>query len=82
MQTLTSPKDMLTLMALAGHTNRTRFRKTVLQPLIDADLIELTIPDKPRSSKQRYRLTELGQELLKQQGKEQSWLSILGKRLR
>lgn len=61
MQASTSPVDMLTLMALAGYTNRTRFRKTVLQPLIDADLMELTIPDKPRSSKQRYRLTELGQ---------------------
>ncbi|MBL7211148.1 MAG: ATP-binding protein [Desulfobacteraceae bacterium] len=72
MQASTSPVDMLTLMALAGHTNRTRFRKTILQPLIDADLMELTIPDKPRSSKQRYRLTELGQELLKRQGKEQS----------
>ena len=72
MRALTSPVDMLTLMALAGHTNRTRFRKTVLQPLIDTDLMELTIPDKPRSSKQRYRLTELGQELLIRQGKEQS----------
>ncbi|MBI9082792.1 MAG: putative DNA binding domain-containing protein [Desulfobacterales bacterium] len=72
MQALTSPKDMLTLMALAGHTNRTRFRKTVLQPLIDANLVELTIPAKPRSSKQRYRLTERGRELLKQQGQEPS----------
>lgn len=72
MQASTSPVDMLTLMALAGHTNRTRFRKAILQPLIDADLMELTIPDKPRSSKQRYRMTELGQELLKRQGKEQS----------
>ena len=70
MQASTSPVDMLTLMALAGHTNRTRFRKTILQPLIDADLMALTIPDKPRSSKQRYHLTELGQELLKRQGKE------------
>jgi len=31
-----------------------------------------SVPDKLRSSKQRYRLTELGQELLKRQGKEQS----------
>ena len=72
LQALTLPKDMLTLMDLAGHTNRTRFRKTVLQPLIEATLVELTIPDKPRSSKQRYRLTGLGRELLKHQSREQA----------
>lgn len=67
MKAATSPVDMLTLMSLAGHTNRTRFRKTILQPMIDANLMELTIPDKPRSSKQRYRLSELGRELIKRE---------------
>ena len=33
-----------------------------------ADRIEMTIPDKPRSSKQRYRLTPAGSEYLKQIG--------------
>jgi ATP-dependent DNA helicase RecG len=27
---------------------------------MEAGLVEMTIPDKPRSSKQRYRLTDLG----------------------
>ncbi len=58
--------DLLALMVSAGHTNRTRFRKAVLKPLIAAELIEMTNPDKPRSSKQRYRLTEKGIRLLEE----------------
>jgi len=61
------PVDVTALMALAGHTNRTRFRNVILRPLIDANLLEFTIPDKPQSSKQRYRLTDLGRRLLKLQ---------------
>lgn len=38
------------------------FRKTYLIPALDAGFIAMTIPDKPRSSKQRYRLTEKGRE--------------------
>jgi len=33
------------------------FRKAYLLPALDAGLIKMTIPDKPRSSKQKYRLT-------------------------
>ena len=51
-------------MKVAGQTNRTRFRKTILRPLLDAGLIEMTIPDKPRSSKQKYRLTEEARKFL------------------
>jgi len=51
-------------MALTGRTNRTKFRNQVLNPLIEAGLIEMTIPDKPRSSKQKYRLTEKGRKKL------------------
>ena len=36
------------------------FRKAYLVPALAAGLIEMTLPDKPRSSKQRYRLTETG----------------------
>jgi ATP-dependent DNA helicase RecG len=72
MQAATAPADLLSLMALAQHTNRTRFRRTVLQQLINADLLELTVPEKPRSSKQEYRLTSLGREILKQQAEEEA----------
>ena len=36
------------------------FRKTYLQPALDAGLIEMTLPDKPHSRRQRYRLTPVG----------------------
>jgi ATP-dependent DNA helicase RecG len=32
---------------------------------MDKGLIEMTIPDKPRSSKQRYRITALGEDFLR-----------------
>jgi ATP-dependent DNA helicase RecG len=40
--------------------NRDNFRINYLQPALDEKLIELTIPEKPNSSKQKYRLTEKG----------------------
>lgn len=43
--------------------NSEHFRKGYLLPSLDAGLIEMTIPDKPRSSKQRYRLTQKGREV-------------------
>jgi len=49
------------LMAIVKRANRTKFRDQVLNPLLNAGLVEMTIPEKPRSSKQKYRLTDLGQ---------------------
>ena len=42
------------------------FRSSYLLPALKSGLIEMTIPDKPQSSKQRYRLTPKGQERLHQ----------------
>jgi ATP-dependent DNA helicase RecG len=53
------------LMGIAGRSNRTKFRNHVLNPLIEAGLIEMTIPDKPKSPNQKYRLTDKGKQLLK-----------------
>ena len=52
------------LMAFSGRTDRTKFRNQVIRPLLLSGLLEMTIPDKPTSSKQRYRLTEKGRDLL------------------
>ena len=45
---------LLDLMAIAGRSDRTKFRHQVLNPLLEEGLIEMTVPDKPRSSKQKY----------------------------
>lgn len=52
-------------MAIAGRTNRTKFRDQVLKPLLEVGWLEMTIPEKPRSSKQKYRLTEKGRQVLR-----------------
>jgi ATP-dependent DNA helicase RecG len=41
------------------------FRKSYLLPALKAGWIEMTLPDKPRSSRQRYRITPRGEEILK-----------------
>ena len=53
---------LLDLMAIAGRSDRTKFRDQVLIPF--AGLATMTIPNRPRSGKQRYRLTEKGREWL------------------
>ncbi len=40
------------------------FRRTYLIPALEAGLIEMTIPEKPRSSRQKYRLTAKGRQLM------------------
>ena len=52
------------LMAVVQRTNRSTFREAVINPLLDKGLLEMTIPDKPNSSKQKYRITPKGKDLL------------------
>ncbi len=49
-------------LRLAGQAN---FRDRYLVPALEAGLIERTIPDKPTSRLQKYRLTEKGRQTLK-----------------
>ena len=53
-----------------GLAHREHFTEAYLQPAIAAGLIAMTIPDKPRSSKQRYRLSVLGRGWRERQGAE------------
>tara|TARA_B110000261_G_C13087421_1_gene358463 strand:+ start:1103 stop:1480 length:378 start_codon:yes stop_codon:yes gene_type:complete len=46
-------------------SDRNNFSENYLKPALDLKVIEMTIPDKPQSSKQQYRLTALGKSLLK-----------------
>jgi len=45
------------LMNILGRTNKTKFKLAIIYPLIDHGFIELTIPDKPKSPNQKYRVT-------------------------
>jgi ATP-dependent DNA helicase RecG len=56
--------SIVDLMELTERTDRSKFRKRILSPLLDAGFIEMTIPDKPRSSKQKYRMTAKGKAFL------------------
>ena len=44
-------------------THRENFRKFYLLPTLSAELIEMTIPNKPNSKNQRYRLTIKGEQM-------------------
>ena len=46
------------------------FRKAYLIPALTAGIIEMTIPGKPTSSKQKYRLTQKGRDLIPKLAKE------------
>ena len=52
------------LQVVAGVNDRKHFRTAVLEPLLVSGLLERTIPEKPRSSRQRYRITSEGREYL------------------
>ena len=47
-------------MQKLGLSHRTNFRKNYLNPALDAGYIEMTVPDRPKSRLQKYRLTEKG----------------------
>jgi predicted HTH transcriptional regulator len=55
---------LLELMAIARRSDRTKFRDQVLNPLLADGLIEMTIPHKPTSRLQKYRLTDKGRAWL------------------
>jgi DNA-binding HxlR family transcriptional regulator len=52
------------IQALTGIKHRETFQRNYLDRLIKEDWIERTIPDKPTSRLQKYRLTEKGRRLL------------------
>ncbi|MCD4698870.1 MAG: hypothetical protein K8S16_21775 [Bacteroidales bacterium] len=54
------------IMAKLGLKDEKHFREYYQQVCIELGLIEMTIPNKPRSSKQKYRLTEKGLEVKKE----------------
>jgi hypothetical protein len=55
-----SRQEIQAALALRGREN---FEARYLKPALEADLVERTIPGKPNSRLQKYRLTEKGRAL-------------------
>ena len=58
------PKTAKEIMGLLGLKHWKTFQSNYLQPWLDAGLLERTIPDKPRSRLQKYRLTAAGRQVM------------------
>jgi predicted HTH transcriptional regulator len=52
------------LQTVTGMIDREHFRKAYIEPLVTAGWLERTIPDKPTSRLQKYRLTPKGRDWL------------------
>ena len=51
------------MLSFMNNTDRTKFRRKYIQPLLEDGILEQTISDKPNSKLQKYRLTEKGLKL-------------------
>jgi ATP-dependent DNA helicase RecG len=58
------PKPLVAMLEVVGRQDRSKFRDGLITPLIEPALLELTIPNKPRSRMQRYRSTRAGLAML------------------
>ncbi len=65
---LTGEMTRQQLKEALGLKDDEHFRKAYLLPALEAGLVEMTIPDKPRSSKQKYRLTDKGRQVMARHG--------------
>ena len=52
---LETPRTRQEIQEFCGFANKDSLRRKVLAPLVNANKIQLTIPEKPRSSKQMYK---------------------------
>ena len=56
------------LQSALNLSDRKSFRQRYLKPALEKELIEMTLPDKPNSSLQKYRLTNSGRKYAKKWG--------------
>lgn len=63
------PRTAKEIMAELGLRHWKTFQANYLMPLLGAGILERTIPNKPKSRLQKYRLAKKGAEYLRKQGK-------------
>lgn len=63
------PKTRGALQKHLALKDRVHFLKTFLEPLLAVKWIEMTLPEKPTSPRQRYRTTAAGKKILKKKNK-------------
>lgn len=61
------------MQAQLGLKHQDHFRDAYLVPALGAGLMEMTIPSKPNSRLQKYRLTPKGHAILNQLKQENAW---------
>jgi len=61
----TEAQSIQSIMDIVQWSNRTKFRNKYIKLFLELELIQMTIPDKPNSSKQQYITTEKGNLFLK-----------------
>ena len=66
LQATCEPRSLKELQSAVGLKHRPHFINAYLEPLLATKWLEMTIPDKPRSPKQRYRTTNVGHKVLAQ----------------
>ncbi len=57
------PRGAREIMSMLGLKHWKTFQSNYLKPLLESDWIEMTIPDKPTSPKQKYRTGDKGKAL-------------------
>ena len=67
---LQEPKSMSELKELYRWSNTTKFKAKYVRPLIEAQFVDMTLPNKPTSPNQKYYLTDLGKALFTYEMKE------------
>jgi ATP-dependent DNA helicase RecG len=70
----TAPRSRQELQHSLALRNNEHFRKAYLMPALVSGLLEMTIPDKPNSRLQKYRLTQKGRTWLASQAGDRSVL--------
>lgn len=64
LQACIEPMQLSELLEELNRSDRTKFKKKIINPLIEEGLLEMTEPDRPKSPTQKYRTTEKGKELI------------------